>query len=432
MTVVAELFPFRKILPTLMTLVLLVPLPAFAVSPSVEFETMLYGFERDIPGEGSSQVLPGYGYLKFDLKNVTSTGISFHGYGWGRYDLADSNYYGSQSEGELLYGYLEYQKKFSSLKARLGRQHVFEGVANETFDGLWVAGKVSPNFSLSGYLGQAVGLTGVNGRSGDSLGGARLAYHGADRYDIGFSAKVSNNDGDTADRMVGVDLAWYLPKDMSLVGYSKFNAEESSFAEHSWELIIPIDTLILKPFAQYYDYDSYFATGAKARLPFRNLASSGETLAILGVDAAWNQSMNWQLGGKAKYYTYDDNDSSQYLGLNAVHRADEGRGQTGGEIGYMNGEAANNNYLLLRLYTYFDQLSERLPLDFITVDLLYALYDQTINGEDSSLFLSLGAGRQLFDQTLDLKLSGDYSSDPYYDSDLRLMLSATYYFGRGL
>jgi len=437
MTGVGQLVP-RWFFCGLLTLLLLLPSVSFALSSNIELEAIQRSFERDVSSQ-SERVLPGYGFLKLELKDITASGISFHGYAWGRYDITDSKYFDNQAEGELVYGYLEYRKKFSTLRARLGRMHVFEGVANETVDGLWAAGSVTPKISLSGYAGQPVGLSSTNGRGGDLILGGRAAFHGSDKYDVGVSVKFSNNDGDAADRLIGVDLSWALPKDMTLYGISKFNTDASSFAEHSWELNIPVAEFTLKPFLQYYDYDSYFGTGDsglypgvgdKARLPFRNLAKSGESIAILGLDSFWRKSETWNLGAKLKYYTYDQNNNSQYLSA-VVNYIGEQHTQTGCELGYMNGEAANNNYLLLRLYTYQDQLPEKFLVDFISSDLVYALYDQMIYNKDSSLFLSLGAGKHFFGDALDLKLSGDYSVDPFYTSDLRATLSATYYFGRG-
>ena len=410
---------------------LLAPSPGFALSTNIELEAIARGFERDIPAKGEERVLPGYGYLKFDLKDITSNGISFHGYGWGRYDMGDSKFFDATGDGELLYGYLEYRRKFSTLHLRLGRQHLFEGVANETLDGLWVAGDISKRISLSVYGGQPVALSGLNARSGDSLYGGRVAYHGADLFDLGLSYKMSENDSNTADSMAGLDLSLALPKDMALYGYSKLNVEESGFAEHSWELRIPFDSLTLKPYLQFYDYDNYFATGDKATLPFRNLARSGESLGIAGVDAFWRTSESLNLGAKGKYYTYDQNDSSKYLAL-TFNLIGEEHTQTGGEIGYMLGDAANNDYLMLRLYTYQDQLADKFWFGFVSADAVYVRYDKQINDKDSSLFLSLGTGKRFLSDRLEVKLSGDYSADPFYSSDIRAMLSATYAFGGGL
>ena len=404
---------------------------ALALGTSAKIEVMTQGFERDIPATGEERVLPGYGYMKLDFKDITSSGISFHGYGWGRYDMSDSGYYASTGDGELLYGYLEYRRKFSSLHVRLGRQHIFEGVANETIDGLSVAGGLSKQISLSVYGGRPVALSGLNDANGDVMYGGRVAYHGGDLYDIGLSYKMSQNDSNTADNMAGVDLSLALPGQMMLYGYSKLNIEESGFAEHSWELNIPFDSLTIKPYVQFYDYNNYFNTGDKAALPFRNLAHSGETLGIGGVDAFWRASGSMNFGAKAKYYTYDQNDSSQYAAL-TFDLIGEEHTQSGVEVGYMMGDAANNDYLMLRLYTYQDQMADKYWFDFISADTVFVRYDKQINSKDSSLFASLGVGKRFLDNRLELKLSGDYSSDPFYSSDLRALLSASYYYQGGL
>lgn len=100
--------------------------------------------------------------------------------------------------------------------------------------------------------------------------------------------------------------------------------------------------------------------------------------------------------------------------------------QVGAEIGYMSGDAANNDYLLLRLYGFIDELSDRCWLDFISGDVVYALYDRDILGRDYSLFTSLGTGKTFFNDQLVLRLSGDYSQDPYFDDNLQVLLSASF------
>jgi hypothetical protein len=110
----------------------------------------------------------------------------------------------------------------------------------------------------------------------------------------------------------------------------------------------------------------------------------------------------------------------------------EGQSQLGGELGAMNGDTPQNEYYLLRLFTYCDQVSKSLPINFISSDLVYVDYDQPIYGEDSSLFISLGTGKTFMDNALELKLSADYSSDPYFDEDVRGMLTASYNFGKSL
>jgi hypothetical protein len=94
----------------------------------------------------------------------------------------------------------------------------------------------------------------------------------------------------------------------------------------------------------------------------------------------------------------------------------------------MQGDAARNQYQLSRLFFYWDR-PVGLPASFISGDLVYALYDEAIFGTDSSFFASLGAGQRFLKDRLEVKLSGDYSADPNFDSDLRGMLVMNYRFG---
>jgi hypothetical protein len=136
---------------------------------------------------------------------------------------------------------------------------------------------------------------------------------------------------------------------------------------------------------------------------------------------------------KGKHYDYEVfGDSSRYSGAQATWSSGEGHSQIGGEFGYMKGNTAQNEYSLLRLFSYWDQLPGGCPIGFVSGDVVYVGYDQAIYGEDRSLFISLGVGKKFLDDTLELKLSGDYSNDPYFDEDLRGLLTASYRFGRSL
>jgi hypothetical protein len=141
-------------------------------------------------------------------------------------------------------------------------------------------------------------------------------------------------------------------------------------------------------------------------------------------------SENWEAGIKAKFYEYEEDDSSEFFSaLLNWYAADDTLTSAGGELGVMQGDAAGNDYLLTRAWFYLDGL-EQLAGGFVSGDIVYVYYDEDINDEDASLFLSLGAGRRFLEDSLELKISGDYSSDPYFDDDLRGMVVATYVFDR--
>jgi hypothetical protein len=82
--------------------------------------------------------------------------------------------------------------------------------------------------------------------------------------------------------------------------------------------------------------------------------------------------------------------------------------------------------LLTRAYFYWDGITKLLREGFLTGDVVYVYYDKAIFGKDRSLFVSLGAGGTIFTDALKLKISGDYSDDPFFDKDIRGMLVIIY------
>ncbi len=413
-------------------LMLCMPLSAIAAELSIQSNTLLRGFERNTATENDALVMPLYEYLQVDIEDAGAPGFSLHFYGWGRADLADSDYYSDNTEGELLYGYAEYNGKQARFNARLGRQYIFEGVANESVDGLRLSSELGQYFSGSVYAGQQVALANENGRDGDSIFGGRLANHLAGVYDLGLSYKKINNDSDDADEVSGIDLAAYLPFNINLHGFSSFNMESEEWAEHSYELSTTLAAVSIRPYFQQFQYDDYFNTGDNSANPFRILAASGEELTIVGTDLSLPVGDSVLLVGKVKNYDYKLlDDTAQYYAAQLIFSG-EGLSQLGGEFGTMVGDTPQNEYYLLRLFTYCDQLGDSLPLDFVSSDLVYVSYDQPIYGEDSSLFISLGTGKKFMDNALELKLSADYSSDPYFDEDYRGMLTASYNFNTSM
>jgi len=413
-------------------LVLCGPLGVSAAELSIQSDTVLRAFSRDTVTANDATVFPAYEYLQVDVKNPDAKGLSFHLYGWGRADLADNNYYSDNTASELLYGYAEYNSEQAHFNARLGRQYVFEGVANESLDGLRLSSDLGKYFSGSIYAGQQVALTSNEGRSGDSIFGGRLANHLAGRYDLGISYKKIRDNSSDAEEMTGVDMAVYLPHNINLHGFSNYNLNTSNWAEHSYELSAKVGPVSIRPYVQQFQYADYFGTGTNSANPFRFLAASGEELTVLGSDLSMAMGDAWVFVIKAKNYDYKVlADNSQYFSGQATW-SDDSQDQIGGEIGTMVGDIAQNKYYLLRLFTYWNRLPAALPVGFISSDLVYVDYDQPIYGKDSSLFISLGTGKKFLDDALELKLSADYSSDPYFDKDLRGMLTASYSFGKSL
>lgn len=417
------------------TVVLLsLPLPgrgfALAVDLRLSSETLLRVFERDTVEKEDADVIPGYEYLQLDFGSLRTKGLSLHLYGWGRADFGDGSFYEEETAGELLYGYLEYVRPFSNLELRLGRQYIFEGVADESVDGLRVSTDLGRYFGLSLYGGFPVSLDATDGRGGDSIWGGRISHRLGTRYQIGFSYKVIDNDDDQAEEMAAVDLSLALPWGVSLHGFSSHNLDTEGWAEHSWELRFHLADLHFRPFFQRFQYEDYFTTGANSARPFRILAATGETLTVFGGDLFWHLSDVWDLGLKAKFHDLEERgeSSESYSALLTWHGAD--LTQIGGEVGFLAGDAAQNDYWLARAFFFQDKVPGLLPRGFLTGDVVWTLYDEEISGEEFSFFASVGAGSRFLDEALVVKLSGDYSSDPNVDEDLRGMLVVSYLFER--
>lgn len=420
----------RKLMLALVLLLGVTPVCAFGADINFKSDTIFRFFERDTADKKDAAVLPGYEYLQLDAGQLNDYGLSFHLYGWGRADLADNNYFDDTTAGELLYAYVEYRREQNRCNFRLGRQYVFEGVANDAIDGLRVSGDLGDYFSVSLYGGQPVALDSTQGRSGDSIYGGRLAHHFGTLYQLGVSYKKIENDSATAEERLGIDLSASLPANLTLFGYSSYNQETESWAEHSYELRIPIDRLIVKPYYRHFSYEDYFNAGANAVNPFKLLARFDEELTAYGVDALWQLDDNWTVGGKVKWHEYDRTDSAQTYSVLVSWQGDT-LTQYGAELGRTAaGDATGNDYTLVRLYGYCDEVGAAIGIDFFSADVLLAYYDEAIYGEDSSLFVSFGGGKRFMNDALSIKLSGDYSQDPYFDDDLRGMLTVSYAYAQ--
>ena len=417
---------------SLLSLFLLLP----AIAPAAEFrlvsDTILRAFESNTHS-GDDFTLPIYEYVQADIGERGERPLTFHLYGWGRLDLSNSDYYdayygGDTAEGELLYGYAEYRNPDNGLMARLGRQYVFSGVTSESIDGLRVDTSLTSLFTLSAYAGWPVALDATDGRSGDSIYGGRIAHQQRGLYEIGLSYKNLENDNDQAEELLGIDLALFLPG-VDISGLSVRDLEEDGWNEHSYQANFTVGPVRLRPFFERYKYENYFATGAKTGGPFRFLDETGETLTVVGADALWDRT-DWEFGVKGKYYDYKERgDSSFYFAALAIRQIKE-LSQVGGELGRMEGDSAENDYLLARAFVYWDQIPADRIFHFLSADLVYVFYDEEIYGEDQSLFLSVGGGRRFLDDRLELQVAADYSFDPYFDNDLRGWLRVRYSFDR--
>jgi hypothetical protein len=421
---------FKSILLQTIVLAFFLAGSSSAADLSFQSETILRVFETDVRENGDDKgetVVPLYEYLRFDLENLSEKNLSFHAFGWGRHDFSQSNFFDRDTDGEFLYGYLQYSGSTDNLLVRVGRQYIFGVDSDSSLDGILVNTDISPWLSISAFGGQPSSLRSENGRGGDLTAGGRISLHQGNSIQFGLFYKYVANDSNRDEEEVGFDLSSYLPKGVSLSGRSRWNLVTDGWAEHSYQGLGRILGVQIRPFFEYFEYENFFNERENSADPFRFLAETEEKITTFGSDFTYPVIPSVDVGAKLKYYDYDKRDeSAQYISALAVWRW-ELLSEWGAELGLMNGDGSENRYFLGRTYVY-----KTLPPGFVTGDFVYAHYDEEILGRDYSVFFSLGAGRNFLDDALEVKLSGDFSSDPYFDTNLRGMLNVRYNFKQSI
>ena len=404
---------------------------ALAGKLKVKSQTTLRAFERQSLEKNTNQgedalVLPFYQYLQMDYGDAEEAGWSFHLYGWGRTDLADSAYFEDTTDGELLHGYLEYRRPYSALHLKLGRQHIFAGVTNQSVDGLQVAAGLGEIFTATLFGGIT---SGSDESSADTTCGGRLALHPLPRYELGLSYQNTDLEGDP-DHRAGLDLSFNWSDWLTLQGLSSFNLETEDWREHSYSALLRFKDALLEPSYHTFSYQDYFGTGKEESNLFHFLADNEEQITIFGADLQWQGSGPVRLGGRYNQYSYDlrQESAAYYAALLSMDLS--GDSQLGIEAGRMDGETPDNIYTLYRAYFYWvDPFGQGGPA-FFSGDGIYQAYDTPVFGEDSAINFSLSAGFHLVDDRLALKLTGLYSQDPYFEENVEGLVTLHYQYGQ--
>ncbi|RNC71448.1 MAG: hypothetical protein ED859_04180 [Desulfuromonadales bacterium] len=404
---------------------LLVPATGVAADLGISSDTIVRVLERDDKNGSMHSLLPVYEFLRLDYSAPRMPGLSLHVHGWGRLNLRD-NYNSNTTAGELLYAYLDYLEPGSrDWQLRLGRQYIFEGVTRESIDGLYAKTDIVPTVTASAYAGFPVNLDETNGRTGDSIFGFRLAQGLPGYYDAAVSYKKVSNDSARDEEILGTDATLLLPGNITLLGHSSYNLVTSGWGEHSYEARIPIASLEFRPFYQKFTYGDFFSSKPGSAHPFRFLSGYNDKITVVGSEGFWYPAENVEVGARYKHYEYDRRYGSadMYTALATLRR--KIFSEVGIEFGRVEGDIAENRYYLGRAYAYWDAAPY-----FVTGDVMYVSYDDPIYREDRSFFASLGVGGRFMEKALTLKLSLDYSEDPYFAKDYRGTFAASYTYGK--
>jgi hypothetical protein len=379
----------------------------------------LRSFQREITDGEKLTAIPVYEYLGVDWGDPEYGGLSFHANGWGRLDLGDQEYYENDPEGYILDGYIQYSKPENGLDVKLGRQRIYAGIVNESVDGVGFKSNAGSHVSMLAYGGYPVGYEDDNGRKGDSTYGGRIAFEAFFPGELGVSYKRLENNSNTIDNKLGADFSVYLSNGFVLSGLSFWNFETEDWGEHAYGADLYVSQFSLKAHYEMFQYGDYFSGDTGSQM-LSYLENTDETLTILGGNIIWQQFHGFDTGLKLNHYTYDlRQETSQYMALvlNLYGQADA---SVGAEAGIMNGESAENRYYMGRIFFYWDAPSFMEDW-FVDGEFMVVGYKEEIYGRDSSIFSSAGCGRKILNDAMKIKVSGDYSSDPYNDSDVSIM-----------
>lgn len=393
--------------------------PALAATLHFSSQTTLRTFERDTGKGEDTQVLPLYEFLQLDYGDTEQGGWSVHAHGWVRSDLTSSDYFEKTSDGELLYGYLEYSKPYSDMHLTLGRKQIFAGVTNETVDGLQFAA------GLGGVLTAAAfgGVTSASDEtSSDITYGARIAFHPKPAYELALSYQNTDMESDP-DQRAGVDLSINVGDWLTVQGLSSFNLDSEDFREHNYSAALRFKSIILEPAYQYFSYQDYFGNSTEKNNLFHFLKDADEQVTIAGADLQYQGALPLRLTGRYSQYTYNlrQEAADYYAVLIGVDLPDGS--QLGGEAGRMDGETDDNIYTLYRAYFYWLNPFKLGSSAFISGDAIIQDYDAPVFGRDNATNYSLSGGIRFFHDALEVKLTGGYSKDPYFDENLEGVLT---------
>ena len=208
-----------------------------AEEPEFHFvsEIILSGFERENDQGDSQQVIPIYEYMQMDYGQLEAEGFSLHLYGWLRGDAGGGGFYEENTDGELLYGYVEYLPPSGGFNLKIGRQHLFSGIVNDSVDGIGVQGMLGPYMTIELFGGVPIALDDENGRSGDTIFGGRSALFLGKLNDIGLSYKRITDDNETVENRLGLDTSLGLSTLVTVHGLSSWNIETQEWREHTYE-----------------------------------------------------------------------------------------------------------------------------------------------------------------------------------------------------
>lgn len=394
------------------------PLTSWALTLAGQSNTFLSGRET----ADNSRIIPVYEYLDFSVDKIGDNRVSFHFGGWGKGDLGETSY-GKRYDADLEYAYLSFKNTKNNTLLNLGRLLVFEGVAAERVDGVYLKTDLKGGFGVSGFVGSPV-ESDPKGVSGDTIYGGRASFQVPASLVMGISYLRETKSGSDFREEAGLDLFISPLKKVVLTGKTSYNGVTKGWMEHAYVLSLgPFRSLRLNTEASWINYKNYFTAATIDVFKLTpGILDPAEKVRVLGEEVAY--SINEDLVASADYKNYDYNlaGNADYYGAKITYSV-PGKGGAGFSFHRMNGGTDRLRYDEFRVYGFKKFGKADLTLDFLDVD-----YDSEVSGLKNSYVATLAAG---YDLTKKFRVVGDvdYSRNPIFNKDIRTFLRMVCRFG---
>ncbi len=394
---------------------------------TARFETVLQALERKA---GGGTILPIYEYVTLDYEPSDMTGLGLHLYGWGRMAVTGGDYYADNPDGELLYGYVSYGFAENNIQAQLGRMEMVSQFAYEGFDGLQISAPLWPFLDVELFGGVPFSDDREGEESGNLLYGGSLTLRGGSMYHLTAGYKSVAYDTIDDEQILNVNVGVQPFDPLYFSGRTTYNLATREWAEHAYQLTVVYGNLSIAPYYQRYQFADIFGDNADSSpTPFRLFANTDDVLDVMGGSIEWRAGAGISTGITVEQYAHSENDASALSSQLRLGWQPLPYLQLGTDVGVVAGDTDQTSYQLGRIFFYLDRIPvSMLKLSF-SGDVLLVKYDEALYGKDQSLDLSGSVGTTLFNDRLELKLTGEYSENPYFLDDLRGTLMLIYNIG---
>ncbi len=322
-------------------------------------------------------------------------------------------------EGELKYGFFEYQGLQSSFKTRIGRQELTRSTLYNRLDGININTHINQAFDATFFAGSpAYDSNEIDVAERATVGGYLIYAKNNRQLAIAYQ-KINAK----ADEQEAAELGFRapLPFQLKLSGQNNFNKESSPQRTYNYRL----------------DFAASWLTPLASRLQINKFAPSlALTAGRDDIDSYIGTILSFQpkekvtveLNARGYDLLAGEDAAEMYYYSTQVSLKSCPENDIGAETGAMLGATDGEQYLLLRLFYNWQDLDYVPMIDFINTDITYKNYMQPASDDDKAISLSLDCGKRLLGETLLVKLSGNYSQAPDEDSILEGGIRFDYHF----